>query len=314
MKGSLTTSGNRIPGSAWAVQWLAMVADCLLPNLRNLPRGLLRFARTKPLGAVSMILVIMFVLAAIFQPVISPYPPLKTNYDAQLVAPGWANLLGTDDFGRDVLSRLLLGTRQALYVGVLSVVIGVTAGSLLGLISAYRGGWVDMVSQRIMDGLLSFPVLILALAIVAMLGPSDINVITAIAIVNVPTANRMLRSVTLSAKEEPYVESARAVGCSDSRLLFRHILPNVVAPYIVVATGQLAWAIIVASSLSFLGVASPPPEPTWGGMLAEGVQHYAEKAPWLAIAPAVFLAVAIFSFNLLGDAMRDLLDPRLRGQ
>ena len=250
---------------------------------------------------------------AVLAPVISPFDPLATHYSDRLEAPQLKFLLGTDDFGRDVLSRLIWGTRQALYVGVASTAIGMTVGGLLGLVSAFRGGWLDILMQRVMDAILSFPVLILALVIVAMLGARDINVIAAIAVVNVPIANRVLRSVMLSAKEEVYVDAARAIGASDRRMIFRHILPNIMAPFIIVVTGQLAWAIVVASSLSFLGAASPPPEPSWGRMIAEGVQQFAERAPWLAIFPGVFLAVTIFGFNILGDALRDVLDPRLRG-
>ena len=286
----------------------------LLTSARRYTTGVKRFGRAKPLGATGAVIVLVMGALALLAPVIAPYDSLETHYDDLLVGPQFKYLLGTDDFGRDLLSRLIWGTRQALYIGVVSVAIGMTAGGVLGLVSAFRGGWLDILMQRLMDAFLSFPVLILALAIVAMLGARDINVIVAIAVVNVPIANRVLRSVTLSAKEEMYVDAARAIGCSDWRMVFRHILPNIMAPYIIVVTGQLAWAIVVASSLSFLGVASPPPEPSWGRMIAEGVQEYAERAPWLAILPGVFLGVTVFGFNILGDALRDVLDPRLRGR
>ena len=277
-------------------------------------RNLGRFAYTKPMGAIGGVLMLMMVVLALTAPWVSPFNPLETHYDDILLRPQWKYLLGTDNFGRDVLSRLIAGTRSALYVSMVSIGIGVTAGGVLGLVSAFQGGWIDSITQRIMDGLLSFPTLVLALAIVALLGPHDINVIAAIAVVNAPVANRVLRSVTLSIKEEVYVEAARATGASARRVMFRHILPNVLAPYLIVVTGQLASAIIAAASLSFLGVAAPPPEPSWGRMLSEGVRGFAERAPWLVVFPGIFISVTVFGFNMLGDAIRDILDPRLRGR
>lgn len=282
-----------------------------------LGRGTLKvghFARTKPLGAAGAAIVLVMTTVALLAPWIAPFHPLETHYDDILVRPRARYILGTDDFGRDVLSRLMAGTRPALFVGAVSVTVGATIGGMLGLVSAFRGGWVDMLTQRLMDALLAFPTLILVLAIVALLGPWDVNVIAAIAIVNVPVASRVLRSVTLSIKEETYVEAARAMGSSDSRVVFRHILPNALAPYLIVVTGQLASAIIVAASLSFLGVASPPPEPSWGRMLSEGARKFAERAPWIALSSGLFISLTVFGFNILGDAIRDVLDPRLRGR
>jgi len=197
---------------------------------------------------------------------------------------------------------------------VTSVAIGVSIGALIGLISGYYGGWLDTILQRVMDSMMAIPLLVLTLAILAMLGRSDLNVVGAIAAVNVPIANRVIRSATLSVKEEPYIAAARALGASDWRISLRHIGPNVLAPYLVIVTTQLSWAIIVASALSFLGVASPPPAPSWGAMLSEGAREFAERAPWLAVFPALFVFMSVLSFNLVGDVLRDSLDPRLRGR
>lgn len=290
------------------------LASSMVGSRLGFARGLGQLVASKPLGAAGGVLLLMMVALALTAPWVSPFDPLETHYDDILLRPQWKYLLGTDNFGRDVLSRLIAGTRSALYVGVASVGIGVTAGGVLGIVSAFQGGWIDAITQRAMDGLLSFPTLVLALAIVALLGPHDINVIAAIAAVNAPVANRVLRSVTLSIKEEVYVEAARAIGASDARIVFRHIFPNVLAPYLIVVTGQLGAAIITAASLSFLGVASPPPEPSWGRMLSEGVRQFAERAPWLVIFPGIFISITVFGVNMLGDALRDILDPRLRGR
>lgn len=297
---------------AVAERYLAKTPD--RASLHYRAKGLVQLARRKPLGTAGAAIVLLMVVVALFAPVIAPYDPLETHYSDRLHGPQWEYPLGTDDFGRDVLSRLIMGTRSALSIAVVSVAIGVTAGGLIGLVSAFWGGWLDMIVQRFMDGLLAFPILVLALGVVAMLGPQDIYVIIALAVVNMPIASRLLRAVALSTKEELYVTAARVLGASEWRLLFRHILPNILSPYLVVVSTQFAWAVIVAASLSFLGVASPPPEPSWGRMLAEGTREFAERAPWLVIFPGLFVSLAVFGFNLLGDAVRDALDPRLRSR
>lgn len=300
----ITTDATRPLRAAW---------DALYPRVAGTTQGALRLARAKPLGAVGAVVVLIAVVLAVFGDLIAPFDPVEPHYDNLFESPGSTFLLGTDNFGRDQLSRLIVGARPVLFVSVLSVLAGTVIGAILGLVSGFRGGWADLGIQRVIDGLLSLPTLILALSIVSVLGPSDINVVIALAVVIVPTASRVVRSVTLSAKEEVYVEAARSLGASDRRIIFRHLAPNTLAPLIVLATNQIGWAIVVVAALSFLGISSPPPEPSWGRLLSEGVRQYANQAPWLTISSAIFITFTVFGFAALGDAVRDLLDPRLRG-
>ena len=273
-----------------------------------------RFARDNPVAAGAVLVLVLLGVLAAFGPLIAPFDPLEFHAKDRFAGPSGTYLMGTDEFGRDQLSRLIDGTRSVFTIAVTSVAIGVSIGALIGLLSGYYGGWLDSILQRVMDSMMAIPLLVLTLAILAMLGRSDLNVVAAIASVNVPIANRVIRSATLSVKEEPYIAAARALGASDWRISLRHIGPNVLAPYLVIVTAQLSWAIIVASALSFLGVASPPPEPSWGRMLSEGAREFAERAPWLAVFPALFVFMSVLSFNLVGDVLRDSLDPRLRGR
>jgi len=273
-----------------------------------------RFARDNPVAAGAVLVLVLLGVLAAFGPLIAPFDPLEFHAKDRFASPSGTYLMGTDEFGRDQLSRLIDGTRSVFTIAVTSVAIGVTVGALIGLLSGYYGGWLDSILQRVMDSMMAIPLLVLTLAILAMLGRSDLNVVAAIAAVNVPIANRVIRSATLSVKEEPYIAAARALGASDWRISLRHIGPNVLAPYLVIVTTQLSWAIIVASALSFLGVASPPPAPSWGAMLSEGAREFAERAPWLAVFPALFVFMSVLSFNLVGDVLRDSLDPRLRGR
>jgi len=271
-----------------------------------------KFIRTKPLGAAGATIIVFMALAAIFADFIAPYDAYELNQRLQFGHPSLAHWLGTDEFGRDVLTRLIYGSRVALFIGLASSLIGATAGAILGLISAYLGGRTDLWLQRLMDVMLAFPLLVLALAIVAVLGRSLPNLIVAIAIPVIPRTARIVRSSALAVKENVFVEAARAVGSSHTRVMFRHLVPNIMAPYLIVLTAQLGSAILTEASLSFLGLGTAEPTPSWGLMLSGGAPMYAEKAPWLAIFPGLAISLAVFGFNLFGDSLRDALDPRLR--
>ena len=279
------------------------------PTLRQ---NLIKFAKDKPLGAFGGIIAILLIIVAVLAPVIAPHDPVATDHNNVLAAPSINMLLGGDHIGRDVFSRLVYGARISLLVGILSVLFGVTIGLAVGLVSGYFGGIVDLGAQRIMDAVMAFPALILALSIMAVMGASIINVIIALAAVFVPGAARTIRSQALSIKEMDYVLAARAIGSSDLRIMLRHMAPNLAATYIVLATISLGWAIVVEASLSFLGVGVPPSVPTWGGMLT-GATKYVETAWWVAVFPGLAIAIVVFAWNLLGDGLRDVLDPKLRG-
>jgi peptide/nickel transport system permease protein len=270
------------------------------------------FIRRRPLGALGALIVLLLVLAAVFAPVIAPYDPLDTNFIAILRPPSPEFLLGTDAFGRDLLSRLIFGARTALLVGFVSSFVGASLGALLGTASAYFGGKTDLLLQRVMDVFLSFPIVILAMAVVAVLGTGVWNVILAITIPAIPQVARVIRASALTVREMPYVESARAVGAGHWRIMSRHMLPNVLAPYLIMLTAFLGQAILLEASLSFLGLGVAEPTAAWGLMLRGAGVQFAERAPWLAIAPGLAISIAVFAFNLFGDALRDALDPRLR--
>ena len=271
------------------------------------------FCKNKPLGGIGALVLILLVLMAIFAPVISPYEPNESNIERLYASPGPEFLLGSDSLGRDVLTRLFYGGRISLYVGLVSIALGVSAGSLLGAVSAYYGGKFDLITQRLVDAFIAFPGIILGLALMAALGSSVTNIIIALVAVLTPSAIRTVRSQALAIKETDYILAARAIGAGDGRIIIRHMVPNCMAIFIILATLNLGYAIIVESSLSFLGVGVPPDVPTWGSMLSEVGVTYIELAPWLAIFPGLFLSLAVFGVNLFGDALRDVLDPRLRG-
>lgn len=275
-------------------------------------RRLIRLAFRKPLGAFGLVLVCLQLLAAGLAPVIAPYDPYAQYYDRIMVRPNLEHLFGTDNFGRDLFSRVMWGAQISIKVGVSAVSIGTLLGSILGLISGYMGGKLDMVLQRIMDGWMAFPGIILALAIVAVLGPGEINVMVAIGLSQVPPANRVIRGAVLAEKSNLYIEAARAISSSEIRIMFRHILPNVMAPIIVVATIALGQAILSEAALSFLGVGVQPPNPAWGSMLSGHSRTYMLVAPWMAIFPGLAIFLTVMGWNLLGDALRDVWDPRLR--
>ena len=271
------------------------------------------FARHYPLGFAGGVLLMLMGIAAIIAPLIAPHDPLIQDIPNRLTAPSSQYWLGTDNFGRDVLSRTLYGARISLYVGFASVGLATVVGMLVGVASGYLGGVVDLVLQRAVDMLLGFPGLILAMVMVVAMGASLNNVVLAIAVVFSPRVVRLARSSALSIKEEPYVLAAQSIGASHVRIMLRHILPNALAPVFVLATGYLGTAIVVEASLSYLGLGVPPPDPSWGNMIFAGSRGNLEAAPWLSVFPGLTLAFVVFSFSFLGDALRDAFDPRLRG-
>jgi peptide/nickel transport system permease protein len=272
------------------------------------------FTRRRPLGAIGGAVIVLLLLTAATAELIAPFDPVGVDFAAMLSAPSNQHLLGTDAFGRDVLSRLIYGSRTALFVGFGSSMLGATIGALLGVASAYFGGRVDLYLQRIMDVLLSFPLIILALALVAILGNSIPNLIVAIMVPMIPRCALVIRSSALSIREMPYVDAARAAGFSHSRIILRHMLPNVMASYLVMLTAFLGQAILAEASLSFLGLGVQEPLPAWGLMLRGAAEEFAETAPWMAIFPGLAISITVFAFNLFGDSLRDALDPRLRTQ
>ena len=263
------------------------------------------------LAKVGAGVILLLILAAMFAPQLAPYDPAEQHLEDMVRPPDQGHLLGTDDLGRDILSRLLYGARVSLVVGVLSVGISLLIGVPLGLVAGYRGGWLDEVIMRLMDGLLAFPALVLALAITAALGPSLGNAMIAIGTVGIPGFARLVRGQVLSIRAQEFVEAARAAGLGDRRIILHHITPNVLAPIIVHASLRIAFAVLAEASLSFLGLGAQPPTPSWGSMLNTG-REYLEMAPWLSIAPGAAIFITTLSFNFLGDGLRDALDPRLK--
>jgi peptide/nickel transport system permease protein len=270
-------------------------------------------ARRHVLGTVGFVIMVLFVLVAIFADVICRYSPLTVDSAHALAAPGAQHWLGTDSFGRDVWARIIHGARISLAVGIGSTALGGFFGVIIGLASGYLSGWVDLVFQRVTDILQALPLLVLALVMTAALGPSLPNVIIAIAIPLVPIVARVIRANTLALRELPFIEAAKSIGMSETRIALRHVLPNTLAPLIVLATAQLGSTILTEASLSFLGLGIPEPYPSWGRMLSESAAEYVRTAPWLVIFPGIAISLAVFGTNLFGDALRDILDPRQRG-
>jgi peptide/nickel transport system permease protein len=290
--------------------------DVPLPDALPEPRGwggaLWLFIRKNPLGAAGAVLAILLVLAAIFADALATHNPIRTS-SRVLVAPGSEFWLGTDNLGRDLWSRLVYGSRISLLVGIASTLLGAVTGGLVGLVSGYVGGKTDLIAQRLMDIMQALPILVLALVMAAALGPSLTNTIIAISVVIAPRAARVVRASVLAIREFVYIESARALGARHARIALRHVLPNTFGPFVVLITAQLGGAILAEAALSFLGLGIPEPYPSWGRMLSIAAAEYARKAPWLVIYPGLAISLAVFGTNLLGDALRDALDPRLRG-
>ncbi|MBI3109241.1 MAG: ABC transporter permease [Candidatus Rokubacteria bacterium] len=268
--------------------------------------------RRKPLGAVGGAIALGMVLVAIFADVLAPYDFNDTALLRALQRPGATHWFGTDELGRDVYSRVIHGARVSMLVGLAATAISIGLGGLIGIVSGYFGRRVDLVLQRLVDAWMAFPGLVMAIVILALLGPGLWSVILALGVSQAFSQSRTIRSATLVVREQPYIEASLAVGASHWRVLGRHVLPNVVAPIIIVASTFLGFVILVEAAVSFLGYGVPPPRPSWGGMLSATGRVYMIRAPWLSIFPGLALSLAVFGFNVLGDALRDLLDPRLR--
>lgn len=296
------------------------VQDHILPAAR--PRGrergaVLRFVSAQPLGAAGLLIILVMAISAIFADALAPYDPEAIDFGSMLSPPSAAHLLGTDAFGRDILTRLLYGARTALSIGFLSSFVGCTLGGILGVASAYFGGRVDLVLQRFVDVVLCFPIIVLALVMVAVVGHQpllgiDLNLIAAIAIPIVPRAARVVRAAALGVRAMPYIDAARAGGYSHSHIILRHMAPNVAAPYLILLTAYIAQAILLEASLSFLGLGVVEPKPAWGLMLAGDSSNFYQEAPWMILFPGLAISLAVFAFNLFGDALRDWLDPKFR--
>jgi peptide/nickel transport system permease protein len=270
------------------------------------------FVRRQPVGTLGMVIVLVFGIAGIFADWIAPYNPTANDFAAMTESPSWAHLLGTDQLGRDLLSRILFGARTAFVVGLTSAIVGGVSGLVLGVASAYFGGRIDLWLQRVLDVVMAFPLIIMALAVVSIFGTGVQNVITAITIPLIPRCARVVRSSALAIREVPYVDAARALGYGHIRIILVHMVPNVMAPFLVIVTAAVGQAILAEASLSYLGLGVQEPVPAWGLMLQGGAEEYATTAPWIAVFPGLAIMLTVFGINLFGDALRDVLDPKLR--
>ncbi len=282
------------------------------------PRSqILEFMRQQPMGAASFVVIVVMMFAGVFAERVAPHDPLDIDFGGILAPPSWEHWTGTDAFGRDTFSRIIYGARTALIIGFASSFIGSSLGALLGATCAYFGGRVDMVIQRFVDIMLSFPIIVLALVVVAVLGKwqvlgIDINLIFAIAIPIVPNVTRIVRSAALSVRAMPYIDAARTAGYSHLRIICRHMLPNLMAPYLIMLTAYIAQAILLEASLSFLGLGVAEPTPAWGLMLSGNATDFFREAPWMALFPGIAISLAVFAFSLFGDSLRDWLDPKFK--
>ena len=281
---------------------------------KPLVRRLWDLVRRQPLGTAGAFVVILMATAAATAGILTPFDPERASLQHMLTPPGGQFLMGTDEFGRDILTRVLYGARTALFIGLVSAFVGAIAGLIIGVASAYFGGLFDLIVQRIVDIFLAFPLIIMALAVVATLGPGVQNVIIAIIVPFIPQCARVVRSSALSIREIPYVDAARALGYSHARIILRHMAPNVMAPFLIMLTYFVGQAILLEAVLSYLGMGVQDPTPAWGLMLKGAAVEFIESAPWLSIFPGLAITLAVFGFNLFGDALRDLLDPKLRSR
>jgi len=285
-----------------------------LTDKRPVGRVILELARRKPLGAAGGLIVVVMIVAAAFANLLTSYDPVANSFADMTQPPSWQHLLGTDQFGRDLFSRIIYGARTALVVSFSSSIVGASIGLIFGVGSAYFGGRIDLIFQRIMDVFLAFPLIIMALAMVAIFGTGAQNVIFAITIPFIPRCARVVRSSALAIREVPYIDAARANGFSHARIILRHMVPNVMAPFLIMITSFVGQAMLLEASLSYLGLGVQEPTPAWGLMLQGGAEEYALSAPWMAIFPGLAITLGVIGFNLLGDAVRDVLDPRLRSR
>lgn len=288
------------------------VTDDALPRKKTALDQALNFFRRQPLGTAGLVIMIVMFLAAAFANVLAPFDPEENDFQAMMQAPSWTHLLGTDQMGRDIFSRLVYGARTALLVGFSAAFAGGLIGLVLGVASAYFGGWFDLVFQRILDVLMAFPLIILALAVVSVFGTGVFNVILAITIPLIPRCGRVVRASALAVREIPYVDAARALGFGHSRIVLRHMVPNVVGPFLILLSAFVGQAILAEASLSYLGLGVQEPVPAWGLMLQGGAEEYATTAPWIAIFPGLAIVMAVLGISLFGDALRDAIDPKLR--
>jgi peptide/nickel transport system permease protein len=287
-------------------------ADDLGAKHPSLTRRSLKFFRRELLGTFGLALVLVMAASGLSAELIAPYSPTANDFGAMMEAPSWAHPLGTDQFGRDLLSRIIFGARTAMIVGLSSALVGGTVGLVLGVGSAYFGGKTDLILQRVSDVLMAFPLIIMALAVVAIFGTGVQNVIVAITIPLIPRCARVVRSSALSIREVPYVDAARALGFGHMRIILCHMVPNVMAPFLIMVTAFVGQAVLAEASLSYLGLGVQEPVPAWGLMLQGGAEEYASTAPWIAIFPGVAIVLSVLGINLFGDALRDTLDPKLR--
>ncbi len=289
------------------------VVTTITTSGNSLLQTLLRFARNKPLGAIMGTIIVLIVLMSVFADFVAPYHPLDTAPLMAREPPDRIHWMGYDEVGRDILSRVIFGSRVSLIVGITSVVFGTAIGSIWGLASGYLGGKFDLVTQRAVEVWMSFPSLVLALSLLVVLGAGLHTVIIAVAFTRVPYGVRVIRSVAIAVKEFMYVDAARSVGSSELRVMLRHVLPNCVAPFLIILTAHIGTAIVVEASLGFLGIGIPPPTASWGNMLGSAVGQAINPHWWRIVYPGVAIVITVLSFNIFGDAIRDVLDPRLRG-
>jgi peptide/nickel transport system permease protein len=289
-----------------------LAVDTAAESPRPSRAGIIDFCRRQPLGTVGLVLVLVIAVAGLSAEWIAPYNPTSNDFAAMTEPPSWAHLMGTDQFGRDLFSRIVFGARTALIVGFSCAIVGGVAGLVLGVASGYFGGRLDLVLQRVMDVVMAFPLIIMALAVIAIFGSGVHNVIVAITIPLIPRCARVVRSSALAIREVPYIDAARACGFGHTRIILRHIVPNVIAPFLIMLTAFVGQAILSEASLSYLGLGVQEPTAAWGLMLQGGAEEYASTAPWIAVFPGLAIAVTVFGFSLFGDALRDALDPKLR--